>query len=77
MCVCACVCVQDFPSIYQVRQKLIENDIITIFAVSENAAEDRVMVTDLYGVSHCIDNLWSLCCLCGDGREGGTEGVLF
>ena len=26
---------QDFPSVYQVRQRLIENDIITIFAVAE------------------------------------------
>ena len=28
--------IQDYPSIYQVREKLLENDIITIFAVQED-----------------------------------------
>ena len=38
---------QDFPSIHQVQQKLIENDIVTIFAVT-------MAVRDLYTVSGII-----------------------
>ena len=33
---------QDFPSIYQVREKLVENDIITIFVVPESV----ILMTD-------------------------------
>ncbi|CAI8051054.1 Integrin beta-1-B [Geodia barretti] len=40
---------QDFPSIYQVREKLIENDIITIFAVQEDVVRDRTSTkNDVY-----------------------------
>ena len=38
---------QDFPSIHQVQQKLIENDIVTILAVT-------MAVLDLYTVSGII-----------------------
>ena len=42
---------QDFPSIYQVREKLIENDIITIFAVAKSIIEAKTSEFDLYSVS--------------------------
>ena len=42
---------QDFPSIYQVREKLIENDIITIFAVGKNVTEAPRSEFDVYSVS--------------------------
>jgi protocadherin alpha len=38
---------QDFPSIYQVREKIIENDIITIFAIAKNIT-DEVSEEDIY-----------------------------
>ena len=44
---------QDFPSIYQVREKLIENDIITIFAVAENITDNLLSTNDVYSVSQC------------------------
>ncbi|CAI8050319.1 Integrin beta-6, partial [Geodia barretti] len=38
---------QDFPSIYQVREKLIENDIITIFAVAEDVVRNRISTDNI------------------------------
>ena len=42
---------QDFPSIYQVREKLIENDIITIFALGKNLTNVLQSNFDVYSVS--------------------------
>ena len=45
-----CVISQDFPSIYQVRQKLIDNEIITIFAVAEDNSSDSQYLYSVSGV---------------------------
>ena len=42
---------QDFPSIYQVREKLIENDIITIFATAKSVTTRNEEEANIYGVS--------------------------
>ena len=51
---------QDFPSIYQVREKLIENDIITVFAVADEG--NTTVTQDLYSVSVCV---WREMWMCG------------
>ena len=51
MCTLASI-LQDFPSIYQVREKLIENDIITVFAVADEG--NATVTQDLYSVSECV-----------------------
>ena len=33
---CICHCLQDYPSIYQVRQLLIERDVIIVFATTDD-----------------------------------------
>ncbi|CAI8031491.1 Integrin beta-6 [Geodia barretti] len=38
---------QDYPSIHQVRDKLIENDIITIFAVAEDVVVNRTSTDNI------------------------------
>ena len=45
---------QDYSSIYQVRDKLIENDIITIFAVAEDIVVNRNIV---YRVSEEVQEI--------------------
>ena len=47
-----CSMFQDFPSIYQVREKLIENNIITVFAVTDELGS--TVTQDLYLVSVCV-----------------------
>ena len=50
--VCLCHCLQDYPSVYQVRQLLTENDVIIVFATVEASQL-------LYEVR---DHLWKQCC---------------
>ena len=45
---------QDYSSIHQVRDKLIENDIITIFAVAEDIVVNRNIV---YRVSEEVQEI--------------------
>ena len=49
---------QDYPSIHQVRDKLIENDIITIFAVAEDVVVNRTSTDNIvYRVSEEVQKI--------------------
>ena len=49
---CGIDLLQDFPSIYQVLEKLIEYDIITIFSVAKNVTDGLILSNiDIYSVS--------------------------
>ena len=50
--------IQDYPSIYQVREKLIENDIITIFAVAKDVVVNRTSTGNIaYRVSEEVQKI--------------------
>ena len=57
---------QDFPSIYQVLEKLIENDIITIFSVAKNITGGMGILSayDLYSVSLLCVCVCVCVCVC-------------